>query len=174
MVIDNSELNSIPLEKELAFIQLYLELESLRFGQSFKYVINLDPEIDQEEVFIPSLIVQPFIENAIWHGLLHKEGQRELVIDFKLLDEERLQFIVTDNGIGRRKAAEIKAGGISVSNHHSKGMKITQERIELVRLQTKFRPEIEITDLVDEKGEATGTRVTVTLPLDSSVYEDSI
>ena len=174
MVIDNSELNLIPLEKELAFIHLYLELESLRFGQSFKYIITVDPEIDQEEVCIPSLIVQPFIENAIWHGLLHKEGLRELSIGFKLVDDDHLVFIITDNGIGRKKAAEIKVGGIAVSNHQSKGMKITQERIELVRLQTKFRPEIEVTDLTNEAGAPTGTRVTVTLPLDNSAYEDNI
>jgi ligand-binding sensor domain-containing protein/putative methionine-R-sulfoxide reductase with GAF domain len=172
MVIDNSELNSIPLDKELAFIQLYLELESLRFGQSFKYTIEVSEEIDPEEVFIPSLIVQPFIENAIWHGLLHKEGIRELSIEFKLVDEEHLIFTVTDNGIGRKKASEIKSGGISVSNHQSKGMRITQERIELVRLQTRFRPKIEVTDLFDSDGNASGTRVTVTLPLDSSVYND--
>ncbi|MBK8873790.1 MAG: histidine kinase [Bacteroidetes bacterium] len=174
MVIDNSELNSIPLDKELAFIQLYLELESLRFGQSFKYTIEIADEIDPEEVFIPSLIVQPFIENAIWHGLLHKEGLRELSIEFRLIDDEHLIFSVTDNGIGRKRAAEIKAGAISVSNHQSKGMRITQERIELVRLQTRFRPKIEVIDLVDNTGNAIGTRVTVTLPLDSSVYDEKV
>lgn len=166
MVIDHSEQNTISLDQELEFLNIYLELESLRFGKSFEYNIHVDGDIDPEEFSIPSLIVQPFIENAIWHGLLHKEGKRLLNISFRIEKDEHLIFIVEDNGIGREKAAEIKSGKFMTNGFQSKGMKITQERIELVKLQTKFRPEIEFVDLKNDAGIACGTRVIVTLPLD--------
>lgn len=168
MVIDHSEQNTISLDQELAFLNIYLELESLRFGKSFEYHIHVDNELDPEEFSIPSLIVQPFIENAIWHGLLHKDGKRILNISFRVEKDEHLIFIVEDNGIGREKAAEIKSGKFMTNGFQSKGMKITQERIELVKLQTRFRPQIEIVDLKDEQGQACGTRVIVTLPLEDT------
>jgi len=145
---------------------LYLNLESLRFGNSFEYFIKLDDDLDGEEISIPSLIVQPFVENAIWHGLLHKEGKRMLFISFGLKDLNHIVFIAADNGIGRARAADIKANRLNVENYESKGLKITQERIDLVKLQTQFKPEIRVDDLKDNDGAATGTRVTVTLPLD--------
>lgn len=166
MVIDYSERNFISLEKEIEFLNLYLGLESLRFGQSFKYTIEVDPDLDEEESKIPSLLIQPFAENAIWHGLLHKEGSRELNIRFKIRDEDQLLCIIEDNGIGRKRAAEIKAGKFDAQKHESKGMKISQERIDLVRLQTDQSTDIRIEDLYDESGNANGTRVTVTLPLE--------
>jgi ligand-binding sensor domain-containing protein/putative methionine-R-sulfoxide reductase with GAF domain len=166
MVIDYSERNFISLEKEIEFLNLYLGLESLRFGQSFKYTIEVDQELDEEESKIPSLLIQPFAENAIWHGLLHKDGNRELMIRFQIRNEDQLLCIIEDNGIGRKRAAEINAGKFDAQKHESKGMKISQERIDLVRLQTDQSTDIRIEDLYDDSGNASGTRVTVTLPLE--------
>jgi len=166
MVIDYSELNFISLEKEIGFLTLYLQLESLRFGNSFYFEIEVDDMLDREETMIPSLLVQPFVENAIWHGLLHKKEERKLFISFSQNGQDHLVFRVTDNGIGRRKAEEMKSGKINGINHQSKGMRISQERIDLVKLQSHINPEIMIEDLEDGNGNATGTRVTVTLPLE--------
>ncbi len=166
MVIDYSEKNLISLDKEIEFLDLYLGLESLRFGQSFRYTIDVDDTLDEEEILVPSLLIQPFAENAIWHGLLHKDGSRELKIKFVNRDDEQLLCVVEDNGIGRQKAAEIKAGKIDAQKHESKGMRISQERIDLVRLQTDQNTHIHVEDLYDDRRIPCGTRVTVTLPLE--------
>ncbi len=166
MVIDYSEKSLISLDKEIEFLKLYLELESLRFGRSFMYQIQLDESIDEEETLVPSLLIQPFVENAIWHGLLHKTGDRKLLITFNINENDQLVCIVEDNGIGRAKAAAIKAGKLDAHNHESKGMRISQERIDLLRLQTHLNTEIKIEDLTDKNNEPVGTRVSVTLPLE--------
>lgn len=166
MVIDYSEKSLISLDKEIEFLKLYLELESLRFGRSFQYQIHVDESIDDEETLIPSLLIQPFVENAIWHGLLHKKGDRKLQLSFLINSNDQLVCIVEDNGIGRAKAAAIKAGKMDAQSHESKGMRISQERIDLLQLQTHLNPEIKIEDLSDSNNEPSGTRVSVTLPLE--------
>jgi len=168
MVIDYSEKSLISLDKEIEFLNLYLGLESLRFGQSFHFRIDVDPDLDEEETHLPSLLIQPFVENAIWHGLLHKEGERKLLISFKHYHNDQLLCVVEDNGIGRTKAAEIKAGRFDSQQHESKGMQISQERIDLVKLQTEANTEFVIEDLKDKSGFAIGTKVSVILPLDIS------
>ncbi len=171
MVIDYSEKSLISLDQEIQFLNLYLGLESLRFGQSFTYSIQVDPSLDGEETLVPSLLIQPFVENAIWHGLLHKNGDRKLYVSFIQRDQLHLVCVVEDNGIGRIRAAEIKAGKFDSAQHESKGMRISQERIDLVRLQTALNPEIDIEDLFDESGKPTGTRVSVILPLELNENE---
>jgi LytS/YehU family sensor histidine kinase len=171
MVIDYSERSFISLEDEIKFLKLYLGLESLRFGESFSYEIFISPEVDEEETIVPSLLIQPFVENAIWHGLLHKNGKRELKISFINRNNEQLVCVVEDNGIGRVKSAKIKSSKLDAQSHESKGMRISQERIDLLRLQTHLNPEIVIEDLYDEYNNAAGTRVSVALPLELEVTE---
>ena len=117
---------------------------------------------------MPSLLIQPLVENAIWHGLLHKNGDRKLMISFSHFKKDHLLCVVHDNGIGRKKAAEIKAGKFDSQKHESKGMQISQERIDLVKLQTESNTDILVEDLFDSSGQPAGTKVSVILPLDIS------
>ena len=108
LVLQYSEYNFISLEEEINMLKLYLSLEKTRFGNSFEYSIQVEDDLDADEIKIPNLMVQPFVENAIWHGLMHKEGDRKIDIRFHLKHEKSVVCEVTDNGIGREKAAEIK------------------------------------------------------------------
>jgi len=164
-VMDYSDKNYIPLEKEIEFLKLYLNIESLRFSDSFKYEIILAKNLDIEEINVPSLLIQPFAENAIWHGLMHKQGERTLNISFSETDDNNLEIIVEDNGIGRKKAEEIKAGKMNGISHESKGMKISEERIALLKLQTDIKPVVDVTDLTDDTGIPSGTRVKILIPV---------
>lgn len=162
IILENTQHPLVVLSKELQSLSLYLELESLRCSNKFSYSIHVDPEIDQDDVLIPPLIIQPFVENAIWHGLVHREGIGELKIEI-MLQKKIFICTVSDNGIGRKKAMEIKQrkGGV----YQSMGMKVTQERIKLTSELNKNKDtNIEITDMQDSVGKALGTRVTVRLP----------
>jgi LytS/YehU family sensor histidine kinase len=144
---------------------LYLEIEKMRFGNSFEYKINVDESIDEEFIEIPSLLIQPFVENSIWHGLMLKAENRKIDISFEVKIENILLVTIYDNGIGRKKAAEIKSKQIKAQDHQSKGMKLSQERLEIIQHQTNQIASIEIEDLVDEYDQALGTKVLITLPI---------
>ncbi|MGL5888248.1 MAG: histidine kinase, partial [Bacteroidia bacterium] len=126
-VLDNSRQEIISLERETETIKLYLELEALRFSNSFSYQLIIAPEIVQQTTFIAPMLIQPFIENAIWHGLLHKEnGAGELTITIGRKND-LLQIEIDDNGIGRTAAAAITTN--TPKKHKSVGIKNTLERI---------------------------------------------
>jgi ligand-binding sensor domain-containing protein/putative methionine-R-sulfoxide reductase with GAF domain len=100
-VLNNSGKNLVTLNEEKEVLQLYLELEHMRFEKSFAYTVRVDEELDMDEIPIPSMLLQPFVENALWHGLMHKHGDRCLLLQFKYLSDEVYQCIIEDNGIGR-------------------------------------------------------------------------
>src|SRR5207249_9715157 len=130
LILQNSQSPLIPLESELESMELYLDLESLRFDHRFSYKISVPKNMDISALKVPPLIIQPYAENAIWHGLMHKEEKGYLEI--KLFSEDNMLFCkITDNGIGRSKAAELKSK--SASAHKSLGLRITADRI--ARLQ---------------------------------------
>jgi len=162
MVLDTSEKNFIPLSSEIEMCMLYLELESMRFQHSFEYSLQVDPTIDPETTLIPSLLMQPFIENAVWHGLLMKEGEKKLSIRFAEQDG-RLVCIIQDNGIGRKRSSEIKAQKIGSHHFDSRGIQMAKQRIENLRADGTHNADIEITDCKDENGNATGTIVQITI-----------
>jgi ligand-binding sensor domain-containing protein/two-component sensor histidine kinase len=162
MVLNMSEKNFIQLSNELEMCHLYVELESMRFKNSFEYTIHTDKRIDPETVFFPSLLVQPFIENAIWHGLLQKEGEKKLTINFEE-NNGKLTCTIRDNGIGREKAASIKAQKIGSRHFDSRGMELARQRMENLQAAGLNDAEIEIIDCKDEKGNATGTMVRITI-----------
>jgi ligand-binding sensor domain-containing protein/putative methionine-R-sulfoxide reductase with GAF domain/two-component sensor histidine kinase len=159
-----AEDNFIPLDEELKILNMYVELESLRFDQSFHFEINVEESLSNDEVLVPSLMVQPFAENAIWHGLLHKEGHKKLKIDFKNNTDEFLTCVIEDNGIGRKKSASIRESKISSMLHDSKGINIIKERLELLQQKTGKPAHVDIQDLYNEKNEPTGTKVIITIP----------
>ena len=107
-ILHSSDQQFITLEKEIEILTWYLELEQYRFGESFSWQINKSEEIDPEELKMPPMVLQPFVENAIWHGLMPRQTDRALTIYFDLFSEDILQVTLRDNGIGRTAAREIK------------------------------------------------------------------
>src|SRR6266536_1234098 len=162
LILQNSQEAFIPLERELEALQLYLELESLRFDNKFEYKISVDDEVDTTMLKVPPLIIQPYVENAIWHGLMHKKEKRHLDIQL-FLEKEVLFCKITDDGIGRKKAAELKSK--SASTHKSMGMRITGDRIAMLQQQKQNGTSISITDLVLPDGNPGGTEVLIKIPV---------
>ena len=160
-VMDNSKPSSIPLEKELDALKLYIDLEALRFENRFEYNLHVDKEIDINYVQIPSMLIQPYVENAIWHGLMHKKGSGKLSIHIKMQDSI-LTCIIEDNGIGRERSKEIRSSE-SLTYHKSFGMSVTKERLEIISRLNNINPRINVIDLY-ENGLATGTRVEISIP----------
>jgi hypothetical protein len=163
LVLNNSEKNFILLKDEIEMNQLYLQLESLRFKQSFHYEINIEDCIDTDSILFPSLLIQPFIENAIWHGLMHKEGEKKLLIRFSLVNN-RLYCFITDNGIGRAKSAEIKARKLGAAHFSSKGMQLAAQRIGVLQQSGHTGMGMTITDLYDDNDQPAGTRIEIVIP----------
>jgi len=164
MVLNNSEKNLVPLQSEIEMNLLYLELESLRFKKSFFYEINIDKNVDAETILFPSLLIQPFIENAIWHGLMHKNGEKVLDISFKLL-QEKIYCTIDDNGIGRAKSAEIKAQKLGAFHFDSKGTILAQQRIETLKQLGFEDAAIIIIDKYNVENNSIGTTVEIIIPL---------
>ncbi len=163
MVLNNSEKELIPLSREIEMLQLYLSLESLRFNKSFSYSINIEPAIDTDEVVIPSLITQPIVENAIWHGLRSKEGDKTLTVTYQ--EKDGLIFTtIEDNGIGREEAGIIKQKKIGSSQYVSKATIMLSQRLHVLSQQLQADIHLEITDKKDAAGVATGTIVILSFP----------
>lgn len=166
-ILNCSAQNFIPLEKEIEILRLYLELEQLRFADNFNYVIEIRNDIDEEEIKIPPMIIQPFVENAIWHGLMPKTGDRRVSIIFKLVSEDLLACTIIDNGIGREAAARLRNNGInSTVQHQSKGLSLVHDRLKILEAQYGKTFQADIKDLINNDGMAAGTQVTLTIHLD--------
>lgn len=163
-ILVHSDKETITLREELEILHLYIELESIRFKGSFVYKIICGEEIDTDEVKVPTLLIQPFVENAIWHGLMHKEGDRNLLISFEEKDEW-LHCTIQDNGVGRQQAKAIKGLSPHGSTHQSKGIAVSTERLKAMKGRTGSEGNIIFTDLSDEAGNATGTRVSINFPI---------
>lgn len=154
-VLVNAGKTVISLEEELAMLTLYLNMEQLRFKEAFDYFIYFDEGLHASMINIPSFILQPFCENAIWHGLLHKEGKGQLTIHFSM-QHDTLICIIRDNGIGRRRAAELKA--FTIEKGASFGNRLSAERLALFN-GDKAGASFTMEDLTDGKGQIAGTQV---------------
>jgi hypothetical protein len=161
-ILQNSQEVLIPLERELEALQLYLELESLRFENKFKYKIILEDELDTTILKVPPLIIQPFVENAIWHGLMHKKEKGHLQVEL-CLEEQMLFCKITDDGIGRKKAGELKSK--STLAYKSMGMRITAARIAMLQQQNQKESFVSTKDLVLPDGSSGGTEVIIKTPV---------
>ena len=162
LILQNSQVALIPLESELESLQLYLELEAVRFDHHFEFKIIIEDDLDASALKVPPLIIQPYAENAIWHGLMHKEDKGHLEIEL-FLKEDALCCKITDDGVGRKKASELKSK--SASPHKSMGMQITASRIEMLQQKKQLEAYVKITDLVLADGNAGGTEVLLKIPL---------
>ncbi|AUP78662.1 hypothetical protein C1H87_08055 [Flavivirga eckloniae] len=158
LTLDKSEKGLVPLFDEIESIKKYLELEKLRF--TFHYLIKVAPEIDIHLTEVPAMLIQPFVENAIIHGLNEKKGEKNLDIEFKI-KEDNLLCLITDNGIGIKTTETKKDTGF---NREKYGLKLAKNRIDLINESYKTNAKVEITDISDGKGR-TGTTVEVLMPL---------
>ncbi len=156
MVLNNSDRTFITLEDELDTLKLYMDMERLRFNHSFDYNISFNNSIDADNIFIPPLLLQPFVENAIWHGLMQKEGQGRLDIELSV-EDRTLTCIITDNGIGRKQAALLKSK--SAEKQKSLGLHITNERLALLNINMAEQTSFNFEDVTDDEGNNAGTRV---------------
>jgi putative methionine-R-sulfoxide reductase with GAF domain/ligand-binding sensor domain-containing protein len=164
LILDNSNSKTVTLTNELEALRLYIEMESIRFEKQFNYCICIGPDVRPDHIYVPPLIIQPYVENAIWHGLLHKESAGELRVDITLAHENLLECIIQDNGIGREKAKELKSK--SASTTKSLGMKLTESRLALLNKHSQWDAVVQIEDLVDPEGSPAGTRVSIRIPID--------
>ena len=163
-ILENTRKSFIPLEDEIKTLRLNMELERLRFNNKFDFKINVLPDIDTENTYIPPMLIQPFVENAIIHGIMNKSGNGNIIIDLNK-DHDLIFCTVKDDGVGRKKAKEIM--NQSKQKHKSIGLQLTNERLYLLSRQRKSQFEVKITDLKDENGIATGTRVDLSIPFES-------
>ncbi len=160
LTLESSRQTTVPLQNELQLLKNYIALEQLRFGHSFEYAFEVDDDVDPYEVNIPPMLLQPFVENAILHGLRHKkEGEGMLIISFTL-NQDKLLCMIRDNGVGREKSRELNAK----RGKSSLATSITEERIALLSKSLGQPVSFEIVDLKDEAGTATGTEVRITFP----------
>ncbi len=156
MALQHSEKSMITLEKELEMLRHYLDLERLRFKNVFDYSITFINTIDTTAIFIPPLILQPFAENAIWHGLMHKRGSGHLDIALSI-EGKILTSIITDNGIGRAEAALLNSK--TAEKDKSMGVQITVERLALLNKTIDHKSFFDIEDIIDQEGNTSGTKV---------------
>ncbi|RDB03421.1 sensor histidine kinase [Runella aurantiaca] len=163
LVLENSRSEKVTLENELETLRLYLEMEVMRFRGKVNYHITITQSIDQSYIQIPPLLLQPFVENAIWHGLMHKDEGGTVRIEITQPNTDVLQVEITDDGIGRQKAGKFKSK--SVTQNKSYGMKVTAERIELINQLYNTTTQVQIVDLKNNTDEAIGTKVTVKIPI---------
>lgn len=158
LVLENSQEDFIPLYKEQEILALYLKLEHYRFRDKFDYEINIDENISAETVEVPPMLIQPYIENAVWHGLRYKESKGKLSLNIST-ENGFLVVEIIDDGIGRKKSAELKTA--NQRKHNSTGLKNIQERLLIINKVYKTHYRVDIEDLNSEGG----TRVRIYLPI---------
>ncbi len=161
-VLENSQHTSIPIRDELDALTLYLDLECLRFKDKFEYKINIDEEIDPLLFKVPTMLIQPYVENSISHGLTGREKKGYVSIDLKL-EGDHIVCSIEDNGIGREAAQERKK--MKGTNHNSLGTQIATSRLDLVNALYGTSLKTIYTDLKNQSGEAEGTRVEIHIPI---------
>lgn len=161
MVMENSQHEFISLSQEMEILSLYLSLEHFRFQNKFDYEFNIDKRIDKDFVSIPPMIIQPHIENAVWHGLRYKEDKGLLKVDVTKESDEYIKITISDNGIGRKKSQELKTK--NQKNNKSTGIQNTESRIQLIREIYGKDISIHIADANVEQ-EDIGTLVEITIP----------
>ncbi len=160
-VLENSEEDFIPLTKEIELLELYTKLEHSRFSDKFDYEIKIDKDIDVASYQIPPMLLQPYIENAIWHGLRYKDEKGFLMVDVKNKTKYSIEITISDNGIGRKRSAELKTS--NQKKQKSKGMGNIKKRIDILNDMYKDKVDVFITDY---KEDGTGTKVSFLLKKD--------
>ncbi|MFN7044960.1 MAG: histidine kinase [Flavobacterium sp.] len=161
-ILEMSEKENITLSEEIKTLGLYLDIEKSRFDDDFSYEINIGYGIDIENIKIPSMLLQPYVENAVKHGLLHKKGEKKLNIDFEHIFDS-LKITIDDNGIGRQKSAELNA--IKNKDHLSFATEAMQNRIELLNQYKQKNIAINFEDKLNKNAQSLGTKVIIEIPI---------
>ena len=161
-VLENSDEDFIPLKKEIELLELYTELEHFRFKDKFDYTIKVDENVNVDEFQIPPMLLQPYIENAVWHGLRYKLEKGTLSIHISAKNENEITITIADDGIGRTKSKELKTDHQKKQN--SKGMGNIKKRVAILNEMYKDKVDVFINDF--QQSEDVGTRVVVTLKKD--------
>ena len=159
-ILENSRIDAVSLQSEIESLQNYLEMQRLMFNQDFDYSINVDEGLDKENILIPSMLAQPFIENSLKHGLAHKSGKGMITVNFKR-GKDALLFEAIDNGVGLEKSGEFKEEN---NTHNSLATIITKERLSLLNKNKRTAITLNVTELVDKQNEAKGTAVSFHIP----------
>lgn len=163
-ILNHCDRPFISLQKEIEMLRMYLQLEQLRFNGTFDFELSAEEILDAEEIRIPPMILQPFVENAIWHGLMPKDGQRKVTVAFTLFEETgMLHCTICDNGIGRKAAADNKVNNLNKSDYVSKGLSLVYQRLQLLQEQMGRTFKAQIEDIKDADEVVTGTRVDVVI-----------
>ncbi len=163
LILENSESPLVPLAREIELLRYYTELEQLRFNHRFTFDFQVDSNLQPESISIPGMLIQPHIENAIWHGLMHKTSPGQLWVRFRKAGDNTIICEIEDNGVGRDRAAEIEKD--RPKNHRSTGLANIQTRLEILNAQLANDIRLDFEDLHDAAGQASGTKVLVRMPV---------
>jgi LytS/YehU family sensor histidine kinase len=162
IILASSSKKNITLTEEIETLQLYIDLEEMRFEDNFSAQIVVDEWLNTDEIYLPPMLVQPYIENAIKHGLLHKEEQRILKVSFKnLISQQSLGITIEDNGIGRERSGILnhkKNSGLGIATS------ATEKRIDILNHALHNKIKINVIDKINTNGQSAGTIVNLTLP----------
>lgn len=159
-VLDNSMHDYITIKEDLSALEDYMQLEKIRFEDNFEYEISIDEQLDINNCFIPPLLLQPVVENAIWHGLLHKTDKNGKITISLSLENNTIVCAIIDNGVGRKRSKELE----KTKTHKSVGIQITKERLKVINTKSKQKIYLQLFDLNPEQSE-TGTKVKIILPI---------
>ena len=160
-ILQHSKEQLISLKDELEITLLYVRLEQLRFEENFEFIYDLDPSIDTDEVLIPPMLLQPYIENSIKHGLMNKEGKKRLML--KIEQSEQITITIEDNGIGREQASLLRK---NMPKHQSMGININTERVSLLGQTNDLHIEITLEDKESSTGKPEGMCVVIQIPIE--------
>ncbi len=163
LVLENSRSERVKLANEIAALTLYVEMETLRFKEKVRYEVNVDEDLDTEMLQIPPMLIQPYIENSIWHGLMPKKEGGIVLVNLVAIGEEFLRIEIIDNGIGRARAMQLKSK--NATERKSYGMQITSDRVQIIKQLYNIDTKIQIIDLYDDKNEPKGTKVIIEIPV---------
>jgi LytS/YehU family sensor histidine kinase len=159
ITLENSRVEFVKLDKEIRMLKIFIDLQLLRFDNRFDYRIDVDSEIDIENSLVPPMMAQPFVENAIEHGLRHKKEKGNLKITFSKSDKSLL-CTVEDDGVGREASKELE----KKREHQSMATSITKERLDILSRKLSRNYFLEIEDLKTDEGEPLGTRIRLLMP----------
>jgi LytS/YehU family sensor histidine kinase len=164
LVLEQSEHAEVNLSDELEVLTLYVSLEQIRFRGEMEFEFSIADDLQDEDISIPTMLLQPHLENAIWHGLRNKPGHKQLLMQINRSSPGYLEVIIEDNGVGREKAAALRRERLGPQSYKSKGRQLAQQRIDI--LQREY-PEttMETSDITATDGTVTGTRVRILMPV---------
>lgn len=170
-ILNNSSNTYISLEEELHTIELYMIIEGMRFSNQFSYKIEVEEGLNTSLLNIPSLLLQPYVENAIWHGLLHKDGEKYIIISVKKIQENSISITIEDNGVGRKVAERIEQ---KPKHRKSFGMQLGESRIRILNQENNSTAKVDVIDLYSDKNEALGTKIDIIIPAKNLRNEHTI